>query len=993
MKMLLSAMFALILVVSLLVPVFTMADETDLNDAAQSPSSEISPSPSGEASPIPSEEASLSPSDEASPSSSEDVSPNPSDDASPSPSEEASPSPSGEVSPGPSDDASPSPSEEVSPSPSTSPNPYEGITDPTELYDIFIALETSEEIDQYMDNLSDEQRQALEEYMASQTENSSQPETIPFTDAGPLVNPVSNESRAKPSPALRRSLSSAVSTAPSDVLKSTDGVILSKDIIRNSDTDYTVKLESYTTGKLSTVPCDIVLVLDQSGSMVDNFDGSSTRQGALKTALNTFLSQLNGQNVDHHVAIVTFSDSAQQLSVKAGGKNKYFFSVLSDYTFLSNYINGNNAANQPILGTPVGATNTDQGMSSAYTLLSGLTGTGRNKVVVLFTDGIPTEQYHFNTTIATSAISYAKSMKDLNATVYSVGIFGGANASQLYGTESYFTNRSNGTYNTFWDITEKDINFYYTKASIPAANRFLNFISSNYLGAENLGLTKYSDYNVDPDYKHYTNYEKFMINIPQAFDRNTKGNYYLAASNASQLSAVFANISFQIDVPAITLGNSTAVKDIVSQYFNAPTDIGQISVYTVDCLGKTGDTYSWSDTMVSFTATKAINARTITVSGFSYDDNYVTAEVKPSSGGHGKKLVIFFNITVREGFWGGNLVPTNGNDSGLYASDALVGNFTRPTANIPLNVPFSAKDFSIYLGTSVNSSELYNAIAPTEEWQDDYVNTAGITYSPTGQTNNLTADKTDTTVTATVGPLYSGSVGSVTLSDTSTICVFKPVITYSDSQIYLGEKPTYPASLLVAWVPPAGVTPAPVAPLGSAPALTASYSPNVAWFMVDTPVNATINAGSWDITNFVTFANNGVNHAGNSATCEFTVRLKTCILTVSKNGISGTYGNKQTFIFHITGANIDANHDYADEVDLTVVVSSSNTSKQIVGLPVGIYTITEAGGWSWRYTAAGSAPFTLSKDTDTFGVTNTLDRPKWLSGSNFASNLFAAKAG
>ena len=392
--------------------------------------------------------------------------------------------------------------------------------------------------------------------------------------------------------------------------------------------------------------------------------------------------------------------------------------------------------------------------------------------------------------------------------------------------------------------------------------------------------------------------------------------------------------------------------------------------------------------MVPFTAAKTIASKTLSVSGFSYDDNYVTAEEKPNSGGHGKKLVICFNVTVRAGFWGGNLVPTNGSDSGLYADSTLIENFTRPTVNVPLNVPFTARDFSIYLGTSVNSSELYNAIVPTEAWMDDYVNTAGITYSPTGQTNNYTADKTDTIVSATVSPLYDGTVSSVTLNDTSTICVYKPTITYSDSQIYLGESAVYPASLSVEWKPPASVTPVPAAPTGSAPVLTATYTPGVSWFTEDTQVNATIKAGASDITQFVTFKNNTATHMGDADICEFTVRVKTCSLTVSKSGISGTYGERQTFIFHITGVNIDSNHRYANDVDLTVVVSSQSASKQIVGLPVGIYTVTEAGGWSWRYTAAGTAPLTLNKDTDFLGIANTLNRPKWLSGSNFASNIF-----
>ena len=58
-----------------------------------------------------------------------------------------------------------------------------------------------------------------------------------------------------------------------------DGLELSKEVTANGS-GYTVHLEAYTTGQVTTTtsiaPCDIVLVLDQSGSMAYNFDGNET---------------------------------------------------------------------------------------------------------------------------------------------------------------------------------------------------------------------------------------------------------------------------------------------------------------------------------------------------------------------------------------------------------------------------------------------------------------------------------------------------------------------------------------------------------------------------------------------------------------------------------------------------------------------------------------------------------------------------------------------
>ena len=84
----------------------------------------------------------------------------------------------------------------------------------------------------------------------------------------------------------------------------------------------TIRLETFVTGeKIITeahIPTDIVIVVDQSGSMAYNFDGTQTqgvpvanqRVTALKNALNTFLTTIQQDaveyNCDHRIAIVGF---------------------------------------------------------------------------------------------------------------------------------------------------------------------------------------------------------------------------------------------------------------------------------------------------------------------------------------------------------------------------------------------------------------------------------------------------------------------------------------------------------------------------------------------------------------------------------------------------------------------------------------------------------------------------------------------------------------
>ena len=251
------------------------------------------------------------------------------------------------------------------------------------------------------------------------------------------------------------------------------------------------------TTSLVTKPLDIVMVLDASGSMDDDMGGSDStkRIDALKAAASSFIDTIAEQNAkikddskQHQVSIVKFAGTkSYDIGNGTYSWNKYNYSqvmkgltpcVGSDATELKNTVGHIE---------PAGATQADYGLELARDM-SGRT--DAQKVVVFFTDGSPTSSNGFESDVANDAVNAAKTMKDKGATIYTIGIFSGANPDQAI-----------------------------SKAS--KENRFMHAVSSNYPNA--------------------TSY------ITNSLGKRTENSdFYKAASNADELKKVFDDISSSI---------------------------------------------------------------------------------------------------------------------------------------------------------------------------------------------------------------------------------------------------------------------------------------------------------------------------------------------------------------------------------------------------------------------------------------------------------------
>lgn len=258
----------------------------------------------------------------------------------------------------------------------------------------------------------------------------------------------------------------------------------------------------------STTPLDIVLVLDASGSMDDDMTGGK-RIDALKNAANAFIDEIATQNASisdaskqHQVSIVKF---AGEKSNKVGndtyreGRYTYNYSqVMKNMTACSETTKSSFKDTINAI-KPAGATNAAAGMELAQGQTSQRS--DAKKIVIFFTDGTPTTQSEFSNGVASDAISAAKAMKDAGASVYTIGIFDGANPSANV--------NASGTSNE---------------------NKFMQAVSSNYPAA----TYTYTQYWWGGEWKW-------------SFGNRAEGSdFYKSASSASELSKIFEDISKEI---------------------------------------------------------------------------------------------------------------------------------------------------------------------------------------------------------------------------------------------------------------------------------------------------------------------------------------------------------------------------------------------------------------------------------------------------------------
>lgn len=472
-----------------------------------------------------------------------------------------------------------------------------------------------------------------------------------------------------------------------------DGLVMSKTIKKTGDSQFLLTLEAFATGSTTTTttstdPVDIVLVLDVSGSMDDymetysispngtyyrkdsggdfrrvyycsscggwftrehvysyrggtqltpktsaeslgiQFYSDVTKMDNLKTAVNGFIDSVAKKSPDSSIAIVKFAgnklDTVGNDTYEKGLYTYNYSQIVQELTPVNTGASSLKTAVNGLIAA--GATAADYGMQHAQSIINDVDvkNNGHQKVVIMFTDGEPNHDYNFDDKVANDTIEASKSIKDDKAIVYTIGCFGG-------------------------------------QAGSSDVDTYMDYVSSNY-----------------PEATSMTN----------GGNKADPANYYKTVSSAADLNNIFTEISQTVGGTTVTLGNTSVLRDVISDSFKLPegADKNSITAYSVDCTAVNDDgTYTWSANHDGTKYSVTVEGKTINVTDFDYAANWVGKDTTTGKMHNpAKKLVVEIPIVPEQDAT--DSVKTNGDASGIYADSTVkdpVEKFPSPVVYIP----------------------------------------------------------------------------------------------------------------------------------------------------------------------------------------------------------------------------------------------------------------------------------------------------------------------
>lgn len=455
---------------------------------------------------------------------------------------------------------------------------------------------------------------------------------------------------------------------------------------------YQIDLNAEVTGREAgeaAKAASVVMVLDASRSMNDKIDGVK-KINTLKTAAKQFISTLHEKSPKSEISIIWYSGSEREDSNLTTVRP---FVTLDDsgVDTLNSYIT---TPERDIYGgTPMGAA-----LEAANKQLDSANKENKNKYVLLMTDGLPghwSDNDNKNCMVANNAVDNATKIKS-QAVLYTVGVG--------LGEDSFYWNDAHSA------SSSKDRN-HSTKHDKMSGKDFLEKLATKQEGQK----------------------------------------YAYSTDNLSELTGIFTDIAGKIgDLFTV---QPKKIVDIIDPRFeltetglNQLADNCHLGKGTIETKQDGSKEITWKDNetkaeLGKVTIVKNENgSTTITwTGGAAKIGNKEATETK----NQGWKAS--FQIKAKDDFIGGNMVPTNGADSGIYLDNESTRYFDQPSVNVKLlSLSIGNDETTIFKGDSIDPSGYVSELAKKLK----VIELDGKTNTLTG-VSPLTADKSAVNLTLT----------------------------------------------------------------------------------------------------------------------------------------------------------------------------------------------------------------------------------------------------
>ena len=428
---------------------------------------------------------------------------------------------------------------------------------------------------------------------------------------------------------------------------------------------YQVDLNAELTGRESGVEAkgaSVVMVLDASDSMTESISKTdqTKKYEALKTAAETFVDTLSKKSKESRISIIWYSGTE--------GSNP----TIETLDFQSLDENGVAALKNNIDakkekdfdgGTPMGSA-----LEAAKNQLAKVKDQS-NKYVVFMTDGMPgywTSNNNKNCMTANKAVNNAKEIKP-NAILYTVGV--GLSETEKFKWKVGHSDKSSD----FGHLSKHDLR--------TTGSDFL----SNYIATEAKGTNKYA-YDTSDVTGLVNTFDVIAGKIgdlftiqPQKIVDTIDPRFELTETGLTQL----ANNCHLGEETIETKDGST---EIIWKDSKTKEELGKVTIIK-NSNGST--TITWTG-------------------GAAKIGNKEATEPKDQ----GWKAS--FQIKAKDDFIGGNMVPTNGADSGIYLDNESTRFFDQPSVNVRLlSLSIGNDETTVFKGESIDPSGYANELAKT----------------------------------------------------------------------------------------------------------------------------------------------------------------------------------------------------------------------------------------------------------------------------------------